>query len=421
MLDIPAELFIMISTYLDYQDVQALMVTLRFICQLLLPEYLRRCGLVLNDTCGGGLGVELRNLSGYASLGLWSAVRILHSPKEMYCSIPCDAQEARSAMRFLMCFLLEPSNSCNLRDFHLSLHGSNPFLLASEFIKFQRLFYTLPLTRLCLSGYVSVDYLPPSVALRSGPSCSSQTLTSLVISSDYAFAPGLVQTTMGILKRSPIETLVIYMVSLKPPQWSTLLGELNMAFLENVELEGDIPQPPLIRFLIKHTGLKSVRIGCNAPSDRTQPSRSRCQPFLPNLLTLKAPLAVCCDIAERVGNSSSLYHLEVELKQLNPHDPTFRRLLEMLWHFQKLDHLGLRLRPSTTPQAPLNGYDWEGFPVRELRQIRSLSFFWGQGRLSPGDIVGCHLSSLLPCLTQVTGHDVRLREIISNGRKRLRG
>jgi len=226
---------------------------------------------------------------------------------------------------------------------------------------------------------------------------------------------------MGILKRSPIETLVIYMVSLKPPQWSTLLGELNMAFLENVELEGDIPQPPLIHFLIKHTGLKSVHIRCNAPSDHTQPSRSRCQPFLPNLLTLKAPLAVCCDIAEQVGNLSSLYHLEVELKQLNPHDPTFRRLLEMLWHFQKLDHLGLRLRPSTTLQAPLNGYDWEGFPVRELRQIRSLSFFWGQSRLSSGDIVGCHLSSLLPCLTQVTGHDIRLREIISNGRKRLHG
>ena len=94
MLDIPAELFIMISTYLDYQDVQALMVTSRFICRLLLPEYLRRRGLVLNDTCGGGLGVELHNLSGYASLGLWSAVCILHSPKEMYCSIPCNTQEA---------------------------------------------------------------------------------------------------------------------------------------------------------------------------------------------------------------------------------------------------------------------------------------------------------------------------------------
>jgi hypothetical protein len=210
------------------------------------------------------------------------------------------------------------------------------------------------------------------------------------------------------------------MVSLKPTQWSTLLGGLNMAFLENIELEGDIPQPPLIRFLIKHTGLKSVRIGCNAPSDRTQPSRSRCQPFLPNLLTLKAPLAVCRDIAERVGNSSSLYHLEVEMKQLNPHDPAFRRLLEMLTHFQKLDHLGLRLRPSTTPQAPLNDYDWEGYPVFELRQIRSLSFFWGQGRLSPGDIVGRYLSSLLLCLTQVTGHDVRLCAIISDGRKHLR-
>ena len=77
---------------------------------------------------------------------------------------------------------------------------------------------------------------------------------------------------MGILKCSPIETLPIYMVSLKPAQWSTLLGELNMEFLKNVKLEGDIPQPPLIRFLIKHTSLKSVCIGCNVPSDCTQPS-----------------------------------------------------------------------------------------------------------------------------------------------------
>src|SRR6266851_7457919 len=226
---------------------------------------------------------------------------------------------------------------------------------------------------------------------------------------------------MGILKCSPIKTLVIYMVSLKPAQWLTLLGELNMEFLKNVKLKGDIPQPPLIHFLIKHTGLKSVCIGCNAPLDHTQPSQSRSQPFLPNLLTLKAPLAVCCDIAEQAGNSSSLHHLEVEMKPLNPHDPTFHRLLEMLWHFQKVDHLGLQLRPSTTPQAPLNGYDWEGYPVRELRQISSLSFFWGRGQLSPRDIVGRHLSSLLPCLTQVTGHDVCLHAIISDGRKCLRG
>lgn len=398
MLDIPAELFVMISTHLDCQDVRALMVTSRFICRSLLREYLRRRELVLNDTLGGGLGVELRNLGGYASLGLWSAVDSVHSPEEMYCSIPCDAQEARSAMRFLRHFLLEPSNSCNLRDFHLSLHGSNPLLLSSEFIKIQRLFYTLPLTRLCFSGYVLEDYLPPSVALRMRPSCRSQTLTSLVISCDYAFAPGLVRTTMGILKRSPIETLAIYMVSLKSPQWLTLLGELKMKFLENIELEGDIPHPPLIRFLFKHAGLKSVQIRCNAPSDRTQRSRSRSQPFLPNLLTLTAPLAVCHNIAERAGNSSSLYRLEVEMKQLDPHDPAFRRLLEILWHFEKLDHLGLRLRPSTTPHTPLNDYDWEGYPARELRQVRSLNFFWAQGRLSPGDIVGRSLPFLCSSL-----------------------
>ena len=65
---------------------------------------------------------------------------------------------------------------------------------------------------------------------------------------------------MEILKHFPIETLGIYIVSLKPSQWLTLLSELNMAFLKNIELEGDIPQPPLICFLIKHMGLKSV---CN--------------------------------------------------------------------------------------------------------------------------------------------------------------
>ena len=180
---------------------------------------------------------------------------------------------------------------------------------------------------------------------------------------------------MGILKCSPIKTLAIYMVSLKPAQWSTLLGELNIEFLKNIKLEGDIPQPPLIRFLIKHMGLKSVCIRCNAPLDHTQPSWLQSQPFLPNLLTLKAPLVVCHNIAEWVGNLSSLHHLEVEMKPLNPYDPTFRHLLEMLWHFQKVDHLGLQLRPSTTPQAPLNGYDWEGYPVHKLRQISSLSFF----------------------------------------------
>jgi len=178
-------------------------------------------------------------------------------------------------MWFLICFLHEPPNSYNLWDFHLSLHGSNPFLLVSKFIKFQQLFYTLPLTQLCFSGYISVDYLSLSITLQSGLSCSSQTLTSLAISSDYTFALKLVWTIIGILKCSPIETLAIYMVSLKPAQWSTLLGELNIEFLKNIKLEGDIPQPPLIRFLIKHMGLKSVCIGCNAPLDHTQPSWSQ--------------------------------------------------------------------------------------------------------------------------------------------------
>ncbi len=400
MLDIPAELLLMISTHMDCHDLRALAVTSRSIGHLLLPEYLRRRGLVLKDTCAGGSSVELRDLARYVSLGFWSAVHIFQPLEKMYCSIPCGAQEARSMMKLLICFLLEPSNTYKLRDFNLSLHGSNPLLLASKFTKMQRLFYALPLTRLCFSGHISADYLPPSTALRSERSCASHSLTSFTISSDYAFAPGLVQTTLSILRCSPIRSLAIYWVSLKPSQWSRLLGELNMVFLEDIELEGDIPRPALIRFLTKNKALKRIRIRCNSLSDRTQPSRSHYQPFLPNLLTLDAPLAVCCDVVERITNSSSLYRLEVGLNRIHPQQSRFRHLLETLRRFQKLDHLGLRFvqsSPSATSQASLNDHDWEGCPTRELRQIHTLSFFRGQNRLLPGDIVCSHcLSSCLP-------------------------
>ena len=218
MLNIPTELLIMISTRLGYPDLRALVVMSQSICRSLLPEYLRCGGLVLKDASAGGSIVELRDLTGYASLGLWSAVHIFRSPEAMYCSIPSGAQEAQSALGFLIRFLLEPSNTYNLRDFHLSLHGSNPLLLISELRKMRRLFYDLPLTRLCLSGYGSVDYLPPSVALRNSPSSGSRTLTCLFISSDYAFTPGLTYTTMGILRHSPIDTLTIYMESWRPSQ-----------------------------------------------------------------------------------------------------------------------------------------------------------------------------------------------------------
>lgn len=134
---IPAELLIMISTHMDYHDLRALVVTSRSICHLLLPEYLRRRGLVLKDASPGGSSVELHDLAGYASLGFRSAVHVFQPPKEMYCSIPCGAQEAQSAMSFLICFLLEPLNTYKLRDFHLSLHGSDPLLLMPEFIKMQ--------------------------------------------------------------------------------------------------------------------------------------------------------------------------------------------------------------------------------------------------------------------------------------------
>jgi len=411
----------MISTHMNHDDLRALAVTSQSICRSLLPEYLRRRGLMLKDkdTCAEGPMVKLINLGGYASLGLWSVSRIFHPPEEMYCSIPCDTREARSAMEFLMHFLLHPSNSRSLRDFQLSLRGSNPLVLTPKFAKMQSLFRTLPLTRLCFSGYGSVDCLPPSITLRSRSSCGSRTLTSLIISSDHAFAPGLVQTTMGILRHSPIKTLTIYMVSLNPSHWSTLLGELNMASLEDIELEGNIPRPALIRFLTKHRCLQNICIKGNVQSDRASSNRSRSQRILPNLLTLHAPLAVCCDIMERVCDSSSLYELQVEVGQLHPHhDPTFLRLVELLRHFRRLDHLGLQLAPcstSTVPQTIPNDSDWDRSLVRALRQVRSLSVFRSQGPFSLGDIVRPHTLSLhISCLTHVIGHNLCLLTIISD-------
>ncbi|KAH9013099.1 hypothetical protein EDB85DRAFT_1899918 [Lactarius pseudohatsudake] len=327
---------------------------------------------LLKGTYTGGTGVDLYDLSGYASLGLWSIVPIFRPPKTMYCSIPYDAQEARSAIGFLMRFLLDPSNSTNLQSFHFSIWGVDPLPIMSELIKMQGLFCVLPLTRLCISGYGSAALLPSSITLRSGMSCGSYTLTSLHISSDLAFAPGLVRTTMGILMQSPIRNLAIYMVSLNPSQWSTLLGQLNMTLLEDIEVEGDIPRPALIRFLMKHRGLKIVRIGGKAPSDRTtQPSRSQNRCFLPNLRTLHAPLAICSDIIRRASDPSSLYELHAEVDQLRPHDHLFLHLVEALRRFQKLDHLGLRFVPSSSsaiPQASPEVDSWDGHPARELRQ-----------------------------------------------------
>lgn len=382
----PVELLLMISTHLDNDDLRTLVLASRSIGRSLLPEYLHRCGLEANDTSEGGSEVTLHEPSGYASLGLWSAIHTFKPPEKMFCSIPCSPLEARTAMRFLTRFLIEPSNTRNLRDFHLLLHGSDPLLLASGFIKMHQLFNTLPLTRLHFAGFGSVDCLPSSIALRSG-ACSSHTINLLDISSDYAFAPGIAETTMGILKHSPIESLFLCIVSLKPSHWTALLGELNMTSLEKLVLEGDIPGPALIRFLTKHKGLKSIRIQCNVPLDRIRPSR---QPFLPNLLTLCAPLGICCDIGERLGNSTSLYNLEVEMSQFQPHDPTFLRLLQIVSHFQNLDHLGLRILPtlpSASPHTNLSHYDSDGYPTRELRQIRTLSWFLNQACLSHRDMV----------------------------------
>ncbi|KAH9166193.1 hypothetical protein EDB89DRAFT_1910847 [Lactarius sanguifluus] len=368
MLDIPAELLLAISSHMDHHDLRGLALTSRLLCDLLLPEYLCRRGLKLKDTRTGGTCVELCDLSGYTSLELWSIAPTFRPPEKMYCSIPQDAQDALSTIGFATRFLLNPSNASNLRDFHFSLWESDLLPIMSELIKLQDLYCVLPLTQLCISGHGMAAYLPPSITLQSGTSCGSHTLTSLSISSDLAFTPGLVQTTIGILNQSPIKHLVIYMVSLNRSQWSTLLGQLNMTLLGDIDVEGDIPRPALIRFLIKHRGLKFIHIRGNVPSDRTQPSRTQSQHFLPNLRTLHAPLTICCDIIRRASNPSNLYKLQAEL-------------METLWHFRKLANLGLRLVPSSTiPQANPGDYNWDGHLVCELRQVHRLNFHRSQGQ-----------------------------------------
>ena len=401
MLDMPAEVVLMISAHLDDHNLRALALASQSFCRLLLPEYLRRRGLVVKDaTSDGGSTVEVRDPSGYASLGLLSLLHGFQPPQHMSCLIPCATLEARSAFECLTRFLLDPSNTRNLRVFRLSLQGSNSAQLVSEFIKIRQLIFTLPLTHLYLSGFGSKDYFPPDGALRRGVSGGSHTLTAFHIWSDYAFAPGMAQTTMRILNHSPIKDLSISMVSLKARHWSILLRELNMAFLEDIDLEGDIPQPPLIQFLARHKGLRYIRIVCDVPSMQPRPTRTRYLPFLPKLLSLRAPLAICCDIAERNGDSSNLYGLQVGMSRFDPHDPAFRRLLEILaiGDFQKLGCLGLRLgssSPSTTSQASLDEHGWYGYPARDLKQIRTLRFSQSRGELSEDIVCPHHVCSCL--------------------------
>jgi hypothetical protein len=208
---------------------------------------------------------------------------------------------------------------------------------------------------------------------------------------------------MGILKHSPIKTLTIWVASFKACQWSTLLGELNMTHLEDIELEGEIPQPALIRFLTKHSGLRVIRIGGSVPPDCIQPGRSQGQHFLPHLSTLHAPLTMCCDIMRRVSEPSSLYELQVEVSQLQSHDLLLLQLAETIRQrdFRKLDDFGFHLVPSSTPaisRAPESDQNWDGHPIRELRHVRSLSFFQSRRQLSHGDIVSPHPPPFLSSL-----------------------
>ncbi|SRR5258708_11802050 len=165
MLDMPAELLLILCTYMDHRDLRALAMTSHSLCGLLLPEYLRCCGLVLKDTFARGAYVALHHLGRYTSLGLWSVVCNFYPPEDVYCPIPHDVQEARSAMRLLICFLQQPSNTCNLRSFHIFLPGSDPYLLMHGLCQIECLLHILLLRELCISGFCSADYLSPPASL----------------------------------------------------------------------------------------------------------------------------------------------------------------------------------------------------------------------------------------------------------------
>jgi hypothetical protein len=413
MLDIPSELLLTILTYMDHHNLKAFALTSKFLCHLLLPKYLCEHGLTLQDTGTGDNYVELGSLSGCASLRLWSVLPMFHPPEGMSFVVPYVTKEAQSSIGFVTRFLLNPSNTSHLQRFHYFL-GPKLLLIMPELVKFHESFCALPLTCLHISGFGMASCLSLSLPLRCGITCTSCTLESLVISSNHSFTPNLMQTTLGILKQSPIKSLRISMVFLKPSQWSTLFGQLNMSLLENIEVKGDIPQPALIRFLMKHRSLKVVHIEGVVSSSHTQPSRSQNQCFLPNLCNLHAPLAICCDIIGRASDPSNLCDLHVELTQLHPCDPSFRDLLVGLQNFPKLDNFGLRLVPSSQSAAASPGH-WVIHPASELKQVCTLTFL-SQGLLSSGDIVCPHLLSIVFLTYIVTGHDMYLHMIISNAR-----
>jgi hypothetical protein len=180
-----------------------------------------------------------------------------------------------------------------------------------------------------------------------------------------------------------------------------------MKSLKNIDFEGDIPHAALIRFLMKHKDLKDICIRGNVRSGRAQPSRLRYQPILSRLQTFQAPLAVCCNVAEQLGDSPNLYKLHVEVSRHHPHDPSFLRLVEILGNFRQLDHFGLHLVPnlaSAISQASLDDHDWDEHPVHALRKVHTLTFFQSLGhRLSPEEIVR---PQLLPTHVSCLTHDL---------------
>ena len=107
--------------------------------------------------------------------------------------------------------------------------------------------------------------------------------------------------------------------------------------------------------------------------------------------------ACCCACG---ASPSNLFEVEVEVSRLNPFTPLFLCLVEILWHFQKLDNLGLWVRPSpqyvvpVTLQETPNDHNWVGHLACRLRQVCTLSFMQAWCRLLPGDIVCPHLLSL---------------------------
>ncbi len=232
--------------------------------------------------------------------------------------------------------------------------------------------------------------LSPSTTLQSGWFVIFHILISFTIFSNHIFASRLVQFIIGILKYFSIKSLTIYIVLLNLCQWSTLLSVPTIMSQEELEIEENIFWLALLYFLLRHKELKIIYIQGNIKSDYTLTCQSYHQHFLPNLLTLCAPLAICYNIVKRISDRLNIFDLEVDINQLCPINLLQICLMENLWCFQKLKYFGPQFGPSllfVMPQKSLTNHNWAKYLAYRLKQVWMLSFMQSQGQLLSGNIV----------------------------------